>query len=199
MKKTAIVISFLLAGTLLFGCGDNKSAASGSAASKATGTAAGTAASTAAPSQSSTEAPSSPASSQEAKTTGKLEKVTNPEVTVTEEKTKDKSKDYIEYEPANSAEAVAHVIFTVKKPVKNFRIVKLSAKSVGDDGSIEFLTEEVFKADTLTPEKGVRAGVDFGETTPTIGYMYTDAAGADRLFPMGLSGQDGSLLVWEYK
>ncbi len=198
MKKIGVVISVLVACSLLAGCGDNKSAASSSAASSSAVAAPSSSSAAASSSQAATQA-SSQASSQEANKAGKLEEVSNPEVTAVIEETKDTSKNYLEYEPANSTEAVVHIIFSVKKPVKNFRIVKLSAKSVSDDGDIEFLTEEAFKTDTLKPERAVRAGIDLGETIPVIGYMYTDDSGKDRLFPMGLSGQDGSLLVWEYK
>ncbi|MBR5337986.1 MAG: hypothetical protein IK152_08370 [Lachnospiraceae bacterium] len=90
------------------------------------------------------------------------------------------------------------VVFTAKKSVKNFRIVKLSAKFIDDDGHFELLYENANTPTTLNPDKPVSEKLEFGETIPTVGYMYTDATGKDRLFPMGLSGEDGSLIVWEY-
>lgn len=126
---------------------------------------------------------------------GKLEQISNPEVKVVEEKQHDTSVKYLEYEADNS---VIHLIFSADKPIKNFRIVNLFAKNIDNDGNVEFLYTEAFRTDALKPELAVRAGVDLGETIPLVGYMYTDDSGRDRLFPIGQSGLDGSLIVWEY-
>ena len=111
----------------------------------------------------------------------------------------DDSTNYISYEPENIAEYTTHVLFYVKEDVKNFKIVELFAKNISDDGHIEFLYEERFKLDTLTPDKPVCAGMNFYGTIPNNGYMYTDNEGNDHLFVLEQSGKDGSLYVWEYK
>ncbi|MCR4656158.1 MAG: hypothetical protein K5770_08025 [Lachnospiraceae bacterium] len=111
----------------------------------------------------------------------------------------DKSVKYIKYEPEDSTDYTAHVIFSVDKKVKNFRIVELTVKNIDDDGNIEFLYEECFKKSSLKPNKPVYAGLNFMGSIPNNGFMYTDEDGNDRLFVLEESGKDGSLVVWEYK
>ena len=109
------------------------------------------------------------------------------------------SKDYITYEPVNKSEYTSYVIFTAKKEVKRFRIVDLEVGYVDENGNADFIVHERLKVDSLTSAKSLRAGFNFGETLPTCGFMYTDDSGKDRLFAVGLSGMDGSLLMWEIK
>jgi len=109
------------------------------------------------------------------------------------------SKDYITYEPVNKSEYTSYVIFTAKKEVKRFRIVDLETNFVDDNGNADFIVHERLNVDSLTSAKSLRAGFNFGETLPTCGFMYTDDSGKDRLFALGMSGMDGSLLMWEIK
>lgn len=118
---------------------------------------------------------------------------------VYETEASDTSKDYITYEPVNKSEYTSYVIFTAKKEVKRFRIVDLEVNFVDDNGNADFIVQERLNVDSLTSAKSLRAGFNFGETLPTCGFMYTDDSGKDRLFAMGMSGMDGSLLIWEIK
>ena len=109
------------------------------------------------------------------------------------------SKDYITYEPVDKNEFTSYVIFTAKKEVKKFRIVDLETNFVDENGNADFIVHERLNVDSLTSAKSLRAGYNFGETLPTCGFMYTDDSGKDRLFALGMSGMDGSLLMWEIK
>ncbi len=111
----------------------------------------------------------------------------------------DESTDYISYEPDYTDQYTTHILFSVDKTVKNFRIVELSMKDVDDSGHVEFLYEEKYKLDELTPEKPLCAGMNFPGDTPHNGYLITDDNGKDRLFIIDLSGRDGSLLNYEYE
>lgn len=110
----------------------------------------------------------------------------------------DNSTNYYGYETPNSNEYTTHVLFSVTKEVKNFRIVELFVKNIDDDGNIEYLYEERYKLETLTPDMPVCAGLNFPGDTPNNGFMYTDSEGNDHLFVLEVSGKDGSLIVWEY-
>ncbi|SEP78921.1 hypothetical protein SAMN02910369_00638 [Lachnospiraceae bacterium NE2001] len=110
----------------------------------------------------------------------------------------DESTNYYGYEAPYTNEYTTHVLFSVNNEVKNFRIVELFVKNIDDDGNIEYLYEERYKLDVLTPDMPVCAGLNFPGDTPSNGFMYTDSNGNDHLFVLDVSGKDGSLFVWEY-
>ncbi len=226
MKKSilSIVGVVMLVGALA-GCGGStastgsaspavKSSAAVSSSGVASSSAASSSAASSSAANSSAAAGSSSAAgaSQASGAAGEDLKVWGPEMLSPEESVKacdvkavyeteasNASKDYITYEPVNKSEFTSYVIFTAKKEVKRFRIVDLEAGYVDDNGNADFIVHERLNVDSLTSAKSLRAGFNFGETLPTCGFMYTDDSGKDRLFAMGMSGMDGSLLIWEIK
>ncbi|MCR4584831.1 MAG: hypothetical protein K5686_03825 [Lachnospiraceae bacterium] len=111
----------------------------------------------------------------------------------------DESTDYIAYDPDYTDQYTTHVLISTNKPVKNFRIVELTIDYMGDDGYIEFIKEEKFRLDELTPDKPLCAGINFPGDSPHNGYIYTDDNGEDRFFIIDVSGMDGSLMNYEYE
>lgn len=228
-KSILSIVGVVMLVGALAGCGGTASTGAASSATKssaAVGSSSTAASSSAASSVASSAASSSVASSaavgsssaagaSQASGTGGAEvklKVWGPEMLSPEESLKacdvkaayekdaaGTSKDYITYEPTDKNEFTSYVIFTAKKEVKKFRIVDLEANFVDDNGNADFIVHERLNVDSLTSAKSLRAGYNFGETLPTCGFMYTDDSGKDRLFALGMSGMDGSLLMWEIK
>jgi hypothetical protein len=116
-----------------------------------------------------------------------------------EEEMTSKPSQYLENEPAEIYDYTTYVYFTAETEVKNFRIVDLHVFNVDDDGNVEYLYDERYKLDALTPDTPVRAGLNFIGDIPNNGFMYTDDTGVDHLFVIGQSGMDGSLVIQEYK
>ncbi len=226
MKKSilSIVGVVMLVGALT-GCGGTASTGAASPAAKsssavspssaaASSSAASSSAASSSAANSSAAAGSSSAAgaSQASGAAGEDLKVWGPEMLSPEESVKacdvkaayekdaaNTSKDYITYEPVDKNEFTSYVVFTAKKEVKKFRIVDLEANFVDENGNADFIVHERLNVDSLTSAKSLRAGYNFGETLPTCGFMYTDDSGKDRLFALGMSGMDGSLLMWEIK
>ncbi|MCR5213793.1 MAG: hypothetical protein K6E10_05215 [Eubacterium sp.] len=109
------------------------------------------------------------------------------------------SSNYLTFEPADTAEYTTHVLFSVEKEVKNFKLLALTAEEIDEDGNIKFSYEELFSLDALTPDQPLNAGMNFIGTIPNNGFMYTDDAGQNHIFVVSESGMDGSIVVWEYK
>ena len=104
--------------------------------------------------------------------------------------------DYVSYEPDYTDQYTTHVLISVDKEVKDFRLYELALTDVDDDGNAVFDEKEVYKTDVLTPDKPLCAGMNFPGDTPHNGFKYTDADG-EHFYVIDISGRDGSLVVTE--
>jgi len=92
----------------------------------------------------------------------------------------------------------ARVVFTALRPVTDFKLLSLSFESMTDDGVITFGIEELYTLDRLTPERPLAADMTFFGTIPNNGVSYVDETGTLRRFAVDMSGQDGSVYLWEF-
>ncbi len=91
----------------------------------------------------------------------------------------------------------AWVLFTAEEEVTDFRICELTMQFTGD-GEYTFHEDEVFALDTLWPTQPLIAGLDFPGDMPCWGIRYTDAAGEEHRFTVGISGEDGEIILTPY-
>lgn len=92
----------------------------------------------------------------------------------------------------------ARVVFTVDAAVRDFRVLRLSLQSVGDDGTPEYLADEVYALETLSPERPLVVAMAFTGDLPNNGIAFTSEEGDTYRLALDISGEDGSLLLTEF-
>lgn len=95
---------------------------------------------------------------------------------------------------ADSPESRVWIAFSASEPVKDFRFLRVSL--VEDrDGNLTFSAKEIHRLPVLVPGRPFAAGMSFYGSIPSYGISYTDGSGQIRRFTVGLSGEDGSVLL----
>lgn len=91
------------------------------------------------------------------------------------------------------------IIFLPKKNVEGFKVLSLSLKNAGDDGTISYNTNEVFARDLLLANETLNVGYprELG-SIPNFGFAFKDDMGRLRSFSTSSSGYDGSLVINEF-
>jgi len=99
---------------------------------------------------------------------------------------------------AGETESSTRVAFWTAGRAAHFRVLALSCEGVADDGRMLFSTEEVYVQDELTAERPLVVAMTFYGDIPNNGISYVDESGAERMFAVDMSGEDGSVLLWEF-
>lgn len=89
------------------------------------------------------------------------------------------------------------VLFTTDTEVKDFKILSLEFTNVDDNGNPKYKYETVYSQPALTPGSNLVAQILFAGDIPNNGFAYTDTDGSLKIFALGLSGEDGSIVVTE--
>ncbi|MGN0918052.1 MAG: hypothetical protein ACI4NO_02760 [Oxalobacter sp.] len=99
---------------------------------------------------------------------------------------------------ASSSEPRVRMVFSVKKPVRDFKVLALSATDVDANGKVTYAVDERYVQDKLTPERPLIVETAFFGSMPNNGISYVDGNGTLKRFTVEISGKDGSLFLWEF-
>jgi len=89
------------------------------------------------------------------------------------------------------------VIFMADTAVKDFKFIELGFEE--DGPQLKFHeTAVLYALDELSPSKPLVVETLLPETIPTRGISYVDASNQTRYFAIALSGQDGSVFIFEF-
>lgn len=99
---------------------------------------------------------------------------------------------------ADESQPVSKVVFSTGGVVTDFKVLALTLEDVTEDGNIIFSTEVIYSVDELTKENPLLVQLTFYGTVPYYGISYTDANGVTRQFAIDESGEDGSVILWEF-
>lgn len=97
----------------------------------------------------------------------------------------------------SESEYSAHVLFTAKQTVKNFKVLALEFQDIDDEGNVSFAVEELYTVE-LTPERPLMVQMELVGTIPNNGISYEEEDGTVRQFSVNESGKDGSLFLMEF-
>ena len=101
---------------------------------------------------------------------------------------------YSEYTAKDSVPE-ARIVFIPYKVIKDFKILNIEFVEASEDGKIVFATQEVYKEESLTPDKSLLANLSFFGTIPNNGISYVDDSETTHYFTVNISGKDGSLIL----
>lgn len=99
---------------------------------------------------------------------------------------------------AESGEMQTQIVLSTDAVVRDFKVLALTDGDVGDDGKMHFTVKELTSYDRLTPERPLVVKTVFYGLIPNNGISYVDETGATRTFAVDMSGEDGSLYLWEF-
>lgn len=66
------------------------------------------------------------------------------------------------------------------------------------DRGFDFSINYIYNMGETTGDEGINVTITFGEIVPLFGIQYTDANGVLRKFAIDVSGEDGSVYLWEF-
>lgn len=95
-------------------------------------------------------------------------------------------------------ESQVRVLFTASAAVTDFKVLSLTCENVDDDGNISFSVQERYTQPELTPDCSLVVGMEFFGSIPNNGISYVDTDGVEKRFAVDMSGEDGSLYLWEF-
>lgn len=98
---------------------------------------------------------------------------------------------------AGQGESYAGVVFSVNKPIKNFKVLSLHFKEFKNDKPV-FLFKELYTKELFHPDRQLLVKFTFFGSIPNNGISYTDPTGKTRYYTVDASGKDGSLLFTEF-
>lgn len=91
------------------------------------------------------------------------------------------------------------IILSTNATVRDFKVLALTDGDVDDDGEMHFNVQELYTLDRLTADRPLVVATTFYGLIPNNGISYVDETGATRTFAVDMSGEDGSLYLWEIK
>ncbi|MGM9991229.1 MAG: hypothetical protein ACI376_00030 [Candidatus Bruticola sp.] len=96
---------------------------------------------------------------------------------------------------ADKGEYAVEVVISVDRPVKNFKLLRLELTNVSPEGQPSFSTKEIYHQADLIPHHPFIVKMNLPETVPNYAISYTEANGTFKKYAIGLSGQDGSIVL----
>lgn len=100
---------------------------------------------------------------------------------------------------ADDGEHSAEVLFTAKRVVTDFELMRMTIREAYDDGTVSYAAEPIYSMERLTPERPLVVRTIFLGDTPTYGISYVDETGDGMMhcLTVDVSGDDGTLLLRE--
>ncbi|NLL37724.1 MAG: hypothetical protein GX256_09425 [Fretibacterium sp.] len=91
------------------------------------------------------------------------------------------------------------VVFSANVVVKDFKYFETTITEVDKDGKEVFdVIKELYSADELSPERPLVIRMSFPGSMPSRGISYVDENGTTRYFAVCMSGEDGSIFLYEF-
>lgn len=81
--------------------------------------------------------------------------------------------------------------------MEHVQVLALTLENVDEDGHMTFSTQALYTLEALTPERPLVVAMTFYGAIPHYGISYVDGNGAVRSFAVEMSGEDGSIVLWE--
>ena len=102
--------------------------------------------------------------------------------------------DYEEF-VADDGEYATDVLFTAKRTVTDFELMRLTIREIYEDGAVSYASEPIYSLDRLTPERPLVVRMTFPGDAPTYGISYMDESGDGMTHHLAVkvSGEDGTL------
>ena len=100
---------------------------------------------------------------------------------------------------ADDGEYATNVLFTAKRTVTDFELMRLTIQEIYEDGTVSYASKPIYSLDRLTPERPLVVCMTFPGDTPTYGISYVDESGDGMMhhLTVEISGEDGTLLLRE--
>lgn len=95
-------------------------------------------------------------------------------------------------------ESQVRVLFTASAAVTDFKVLSLTCEDIDENGNISFSVQECYSQPELTPDCPLIVGMEFFGSIPNNGISYVDTDGVEKRFAVDMSGEDGSLYLWEF-
>lgn len=99
---------------------------------------------------------------------------------------------------ALSDDAQTQIVFTTDAAVRDFKVLALSDGDFGADEKMHFTTKVLYAQPRLTPDRPLVLTTVFYGLIPNNGISYVDKDGVTHTFAVDMSGEDGSLYLWEF-
>ena len=91
------------------------------------------------------------------------------------------------------------IVLTTDFPVTKVKILSLKVKSVDAQGKAVFAEKELYTQESLTSKRPLVLNLTFLGDIPNYGVSYIEENGSVKRYAIGQSGEDGSLLLTEYR
>ena len=95
---------------------------------------------------------------------------------------------------ADASESRVWIAFSASEAVKDFRFLRVSPVE-DSGGNLMFSVKEMHRLPVLGPGRPLAVSMTFYGSLPSYGISYTDGSGQTRCFTVGLSGEDGSVVL----
>ena len=106
--------------------------------------------------------------------------------------------EVFEFSAAGALQPV-RTVFTADRTVTDLKVLALTYKDMDADGNVVFSIEELMTIPEFNADSVLKASLEYIGTIPNNGISYTDpATGKTRRFAVNMSGNDGSLFLWEF-
>ena len=92
---------------------------------------------------------------------------------------------------------ITSIIFSTDVEVKDFKILSLEFTDADENGKPQYNYNSAYSQPSLVPGNDLVADLLFAGDIPNYGFSYIDTDGTLKLFALGLSGEDGSIVVTE--
>lgn len=89
------------------------------------------------------------------------------------------------------------IVISTNATVRDFKVLALTNGDFDENGQMHFDVEELYTLDRLTADRPLVVSTTFYGLIPNNGISYMDETGATRTFAVDMSGEDGSLYLWE--
>ena len=106
--------------------------------------------------------------------------------------------EVFEFSAAGALQPV-RTVFTADRTVTDLKVLALTYEDIDADGNVVFSIEELMTIPEFNADSVLKASLEYIGTIPNNGISYTDpATGKTRRFAVNMSGNDGSLFLWEF-
>ncbi|WP_274968854.1 hypothetical protein [Succinimonas amylolytica] len=113
---------------------------------------------------------------------------------------KDAGRKYQHYEVfvASEADPQVGVIFAPREDLRNFEVLALTFRDANENG-IFFDEKSLYKKDVLSKGQALVVKITFFGSIPNNGIAFEDKNGVRHKYTLSESGEDGSLILAEFK
>ncbi len=96
-----------------------------------------------------------------------------------------------------TGEPQSAILLSAGREVKELIIYSVTITDVREDGTLVFDRDELYRKDSLTPDRPLLVHLTFAGDLPGHMITYVDADGSEKECMLGISGRDGSLFLEE--